>query len=265
MKHTFLYCLLGGATLLGLASCEKSLPVYDSPECRLNFDVDYDGNTKELVAKSYSFIYADDDVMQDTVWIKLTTMGFLSDEDRPFELQQVPADDGTDAVPGVHYVAFDDASWKDKYLSVPGGANEVKVPVVVKKDASLSLETVSLWIKVKDNANFVQGYERYCLMKILITNQLVRPSNWTDDMNYYYDAYGPVKHRLMIDATGLKWNEEFIDELFGANRDEGYIGYLAVLCYRALQEENARRAAVGLDVLKEADGSPVTFTYGSWM
>lgn len=265
MKRIFLYCLLGVTALSGLVSCEKSLPVYDSPECRLNFDVEYDGNTKELVPKSYSFIYADDNVMQDTVWIRLTTMGFLSGKDRPFELQQVPADDGADAVPGVHYVAFDDPSWKERYLYVPAGENEVRVPVVVKKDASLSSETVSLWIKVRENAGFVQGYDKYSLLKILITNQLVRPSNWTGYMNYYYDAYGPVKHRLMIDATGLKWNDEFIDELFGANRDEGYIGYLAVLCYRALLQENARRAAVGLDVLKEADGSPVTFTYGSWM
>ena len=256
MKKTILYGLL-----LGLASCEKDLPMYDSPENRLNFEVSYDGTTKELIPQSYSFIYASDEVVQDTVWIKLTTMGYIYNEDRAFELQQI-ASDGVDAVPGVHYLSFDDASWKSKYLNVPAGKNEVRVPVVVKKDPSLSSETVSLWVKVKDNANFTQGYERNSLLKVLITNQLVRPSNWAGVMDYYYDAYGPVKHKFMIDVTGLKWNEEFIDQLMGEN-DFGYIMYLATLCYRALVEENARRAAEGLDILKEADGTPVTFTFGA--
>ena len=262
MKKTILYGLLGLCTL-GLASCEKDLPMYDSPENRLNFEVSYDGTTKELIPQSYSFIYADDDVMQDTVWIKLTTMGYIYDEDRAFELQQVASDGGADAVPGVHYLPFDDASWKSQYLNVPAGKNEVKVPVIVKKDPSLSSQTVSLWVRVKDNANFMQGYERYSLLKILITNQLVRPSNWDGYMDYYYDAYGPVKHKFMIDVTGLKWNEEFINQLMDEN-DFGYIMYLSTLCYRALVEENAKRAAEGLDILKEADGTPVTFSFGAY-
>lgn len=264
MRKKFISYMACGAVAAVCMSCENELPVYGSPDNRLNFEVKYDGNTDELIPQSYSFVYADDDVMQDTVWLRLTTMGFISNADRGFELQQVKSD-GVDAEPGVHYVSFDDEAWKAKYLFVPAGQNEVKVPVIVKKDASLEQETVSLWVRLKENENFIQGYEKSSLVKIMVTNQLVRPSNWDYTMDYYFDAYGPVKHRLMIDVTGLKWNEEMIDELFGAERDEAYIGYLSVKCYRALLEENAKRAAQGLDVLKEADGTPVTFTYASWM
>ena len=201
------------------------------------------------------------ETVKDTAWFTVNTQGFLSDQDRAFELQQVPAGDGLkDAIPGKHYVSFDSEEMK-KYLVIPAHANTVKIPVLVLKDESLDKEDVRLYFQIKENENFKQGLPVYRTAKLVISNQLSKPINWENMyMNYYFDDYGPVKHRFMIDVTGLAWDDEFVNNL----SDYGYICYLAGLLYKAVQAENAARTARGEDILREADGTPVTFSYGAY-
>lgn len=93
----FINILLLGFLLLGMNSCEKDLPVYNTLDCWLNF-VYYksDGSilgteevTDEMRYASYSFVYVGEDVEIDTVWFEISTMGFVSGEDRPLELEQI--------------------------------------------------------------------------------------------------------------------------------------------------------------------------------
>ncbi len=67
----------------------------------------------------------------------------------------------------------------------------------------------------------------------------------------------------MIEQTGLRWDEDFIQELLDG--DFGYIQYLTMLLAQRLAEVNADRQSQGLDVLREEDGKAVRFEYGaSW-
>ena len=244
-----------------LTGCEKDLPLFDYPDNELNFDLTLNSITGVSDEVSYSFVFAKEGVQKDTAWFTVNTQGFLTDYDRSFELRQVPAGDGLkDAVPGQHYVAFDSEEMK-KFLVIPAGAYSVKVPVLVLRDPSLEKEDVHLFFEVKENEYFKQGLPAYRTAKLLITNRLAKPTNWEDHYcSYYFDNYGPVKHRFMIEKTGLPWNEEFIDTL----TDNGYIVYLAVKLYKALEAENAERAARGEGPLCEEDGSPITFSYGAF-
>ncbi|MBQ8501116.1 MAG: DUF4843 domain-containing protein [Bacteroides sp.] len=263
MKRILFHTMICGF-LLGLsASCEKDLPVYDYADSMLNFDLQISSETQEPELTSYSFVYVDEAVEEDTVWVTVKTMGFLSDQDRPIELEQVKSGE-KDAQPGVHYVPFDDPELKAKYYYIPANEVDRKIPIVVKKDVSLSSESVYLYVTFKDNGYFRSGYPLYSVMRLNISNMLTKPAAWDSYADYFFDKYGPVKHKFMIDVTGLKWDNEFLEaHLYG---EQGYLTYLAQLCDKELRLENARRAEQGLGVLAEDEEGldPVTFSHGAY-
>ena len=117
---TKLGIFLAGCCLLAFTACEKDLQPYNTPGAWLNFAfressgdliTSSEGLYDEIYDTYYSFALQSattgTDITQDTVWIEVSTMGFLSDQDRQVELQQVVTGEN-DAVSGVHYVAFDD-------------------------------------------------------------------------------------------------------------------------------------------------------------
>lgn len=237
-------CLL----LFTLASCEQDLPNYSDSQARLNFD----NSQYKSGLVNYSFTF--NDKQQDTVWIQLNTMGYLSDQDRPFELQQITTG-RYDAIPGQHYVAFDDAAVKP-YLVIPAGKNYARVPVILKRDATLDTAKFNLNIALKPDANFQIGYVAQSSMTVTMTSQLTQPTEWAGAMNYYFGTWGPVKHRFMIQVTGKKWDNEYI---LSIENDFSMVNYLINQLDKALAEENAKRAAAGQPYLQEADGTLVAF------
>lgn len=239
-----------------LMGCEKELPVYDYPVNSLNFNVKLDEETGETIEKNYSFVYSGDDIMSDTIWVTVNTQGFISDKDRHFELKQISA--GTcfvDAKAGVHYESFDSESMRT-YLTIPAGQNSQKFPVVVYRDASLTENDVRLYFQVKPNNDFSQGLIPYRTVKLVISNMLKQPEGWE---SYYFGTYGPVKHKFMIDETGLRWDDDFCTNL----KDFGYIQYLTMLLHQRLQVVNAERKKEGLGALKEENGRLVKFDFGA--
>lgn len=246
-------CLLA-AILMG---CEKELPVYDYPINSLNFSVKLDEETGESLEKNYSFIYSGDAVTHDTIWITVNTQGFISDKDRHFELEQISAGEGyADAKAGVHYESFDSESMRSRHLIIPAGKNTQKFPVVVYRDVSLSESDVRLYFQVRQNDNFSQGLIPYRTVKLVISNMLKQPEGWEP---YYFGTYGPVKHKFMIDETGLRWDDDFCTNL----TDFGYIQYLTMFLHQRLQVVNAERKKQGLEALKEENGRLVKFDFGA--
>lgn len=260
-----IYILTGMVFILFAASCEKDLEPYDAPDCHLNFIyLSYAGDkilTTEDVKKdksadynltSYSFVYSGD-AQRDTLWFKIGTMGFLSDVDRPLALQQLPAGDTLeDAQPGVHYVAFDDPQLADFYR-VPAHCDTLSIPVILLRDPSLDTKTVELKFGFKDNGFFKPGYDMFSTRIIRLTAEYVQPSNWPEAM---FGKWGPEKHRLMIEWTEEKWDEEYIKKIY---EDYPYVEFIGAWLYYKLEEENAKRIKAGKDVYREADDSEVKF------
>lgn len=244
-KIVFLSSIL--VLLSVLCSCEEDLPLYDSQQARLNFKYNY-SHSDSLI--SYSFVYYGD-IKQDTVWVTLNTMGFPADHDRQFELRQVPSPNGENAVPGKHYVSFDDPGYKSRYLVVPAHAVTIDVPIIMLRDASLKSTMVALRVMVKDNENFISGYANELFKEITFTDMLTKPDAWGAAMNWYFGEYGKVKHQFMIDVTGEKWDDDYIKSFIN---DYGYVTYLKSKLRTALDEENARRRAAGLGDLCEENG-----------
>lgn len=251
-------------------SCEKDLPMYSDPVSRINFY--YDKATTEtldsnMTKTAYSFVFDGDNVKRDTLWLEVETMGYLSEEDRPVTLEQVDTTANM-AVPGKHYVAFDDASLA-AYYKIPAGQARAKLPVVLLRDASLKDTSVVLKVRLVPNDYFQSGYPVYQTRVITFTDRLSEPSAWntprywnpkypswgTYTLSTYIGAYGPVKHRFLIDTTGKKWDDDYINSLLDG--DSYYLNYLIQELQKALDKLNAERKAQGLDVLREADGTKV--------
>lgn len=271
--------LISLVLLTGLVACEKDLPVYESKVCQLNFkygttNLTTGEVTEEMRIRSHSFVLnSGEGVMIDTVWVKVTSMGYLSDQNRAIELQQVLTGE-QDAVADKHYVSFDNAELKSRYYFLPANRPEVEIPIVVKRDPSLATDgDVRLKFTFKENENFKLGYPQFAEYTIIISDRLSKPSMWTDcELDYYFGAYGSKKHELMISWTEETWDNTYINTLFyQANysgtlywvpKDGNYIDYLASWFADKLSKENAERLAdpaIG-DVYREPDGSPVDFT-----
>ena len=264
--------LIGCLFLFGMSSCEKDLPVYETPDCWLNFVYyNYDGSiletekvTDEIRYASYSFVYAGDEVEIDTVWFEISTMGFVSDEDRPLELEQIQTGKN-DAKADVHYVAFTNEELKAKYYMIPARKTGTKIPIVVKKDPSLNSGDVILQFTFKDNGYFKPGYDGLTTRTLSISSKLTKPSVWEESYcDYTFGLYGPEKHRLMIEWTGEKWDDEYIASLGLTKGYSAYVNYLAGWFARKLEEENAKREEAGEEPYKEEDGTPVSFEPKSW-
>ena len=101
-----------------------------------------------------------------------------------------------------------------------------------------------------------------------------RPSFWATaedaTLNTKIGIYDPVLHQFLIDATGEKWDDEYIASLgltkgylntdwgptmtywddLGPDYDVNYMNYLVSRLQEALKQENAARANRGEEPLK---------------
>lgn len=255
---TIIASLAIAAAMPIFTSCEKDLEMYSTETCRLNFYYSSSDYKYEYSQGSYSFLNAaDQSITVDTVWVEVESMGFVRDYDRKITLQQIDTTGVKQAVAGQHYVAFNDPSL-EKYYVMPAGKARTKLPIVVKRDASLKKESVVLKYAIVANNEFQNGYDKLQTRGLEITDQLVRPNGWAS-VKFYYDyytleqmmgEYGPVKHQVMIDATGFKWDDEFINATVG--KDDNYKVYLLTKCGNYLKENGP---------FYEEDGTEVEFIF----
>lgn len=251
--------VISSILLMSGTACSHEEVFYETPDCHLNFYYEYENSeqvTEEYSTTFYSFVYAGDEATADTLWFEVSTMGFLSAEDRPFVMKQLPVEGADNAVSGVHYVAFDAAEVAGFYR-IPARQNKVRIPVILlRNDPELQTKARVLRFGFGENAFFTPGYESLAFRTIHISDYLTKPANW---WRIYMGSYGQVKHRLMIQWTGKPWDEAYIQEY--SRGDAAYRTYMQQWLRRKLGEENARRLAdpaIG-DVYREADGTAVAF------
>jgi hypothetical protein len=248
MNKTLIF--IGMALVLALfTGCEEDLPKYSDSQGYLGFV--YDNSADSIL--NYSFVYSGGKEM-DTVWIEVQTVGFLSDQDRPYTVKQVTTGNN-DAVAGTHFVSLDDPSIT-QYMVVKADSTTSRFPIITKRDESLSDTTFNLKLEIADNGTFKPGYKERRYKTVTITSMLSKPTQWNSYMDYYFGQWGPVKHQFMIDVTGEKWDDDYIKSII---YDYGYVSFLINKLDRALAEENARRLAAGQGYLQEADGTLVAF------
>lgn len=270
MKNIFriLFLLVVSSSIF---ACESEMMLYNYEVDRLGFD--YDRNDYGTVTDSmtrYSFTYEPDLDATVIVYVDVLTSGFIYDYDRPFTIQQVDytsaeLDTVMQAVPGVHYVAFDDAQVKDEYV-VKAGKNMATVPIILLRDSDLEFNDRYLKIEIVDNEYFEVSYEADRYKSIQISDGYVKPVLWTTSFQIYLGGvYGTTKHWFMqlisMEYLGVVFDDTFMETYFfdmGSN-DDAFEYWFRDLLIDELKQHNAERKAEGLDVLTEDDGTIVQF------
>lgn len=203
--------------MLLLHACSEETLVYDDV-ARLQFGPEPSGmyvtylNFADTL-KAYTFVYEPTSVLQDTLYFDLYTIGGPSEIDRPFKLEQVQVPDTLNAVAGTHYIGFNDNRVAGLYV-IKAGEVHLRVPVVTLRDPSLKENGVMLKIQVVQNEHFEPGDPRLTWRKGIITDRLTRPAAWDDAMErFYWGAYSEVKHAWMVEVTGERWDQEYMQEV----------------------------------------------------
>ena len=237
--------------LLLSSACEEDLPMYETEQDRLNFAVAPREETPTPVRKS--FVYDSESIIRDTVYVPITSMGFVRNYDRAIKFEQVQLNQDSiyNAEAGVHYVAFDNPEVKDLMI-LPAGKASAEIPIIVLRDKTLRDTVTVLQLKIASNEFFDPGDKNRMELLVEIGEQLMQPSNWLG----VFGKYGVEKHRFLIEMTGWRFDEATFEEL---KADYLYATSIRTQARTELKRVNEERAARGEGPLCEADGTPVTF------
>ncbi len=198
---------------------------------------------------NHSFFIYGSSVTRDTVHVLIRTMGMPVDYDRPVSLVQTNVGQSDAAVPGVHFVPFDNPEVKDS-ICIPAGTVYQFVPIIVLRDESLASSEVRLELALEANEHFRQGIDAYRNFLVTTTDEAVKPSNWDTRWRYYFGAsWGTEKMRFIIQVTGYTDFENIPS-------DFSYLTWLGDTAKQALLEYNQAHPD---DPLCETDGTPVSF------
>lgn len=258
-----LYIVILAAISAGFVSCEKVSvePYHDQPY--ISF---YDSSFQyRLCVQTYqhNFYYDSSIVKRDTVWIKLQSFGKVPDKDCHIKLRAYHNTTVStlqkldDAVSGVHFVPFDSEEMK-RLLVFHAGKMTDTVPVILLRDPSIKEvgRRLTLRLENSDDINVADQMpdstlEHTCVV-IYTADCLTQPTKWGFD--FFLGTYGQVKHDFMIRHSKETWDDDFI-----ASLTSNLQIYYLYKFRNELTLENDERKKKGLDVLKEKDGTPVTF------
>jgi hypothetical protein len=214
MKRNKIVIALLGFILL--YACSEEYLVYEDV-ARLQFGPEQERNyqswsTMADTLKSFTFVYTDNETILDTVYFDLYSIGKPADTDRPFRIEQMEPDQLNNAVPGIHYLAFDDPQLSTHYM-IKAGEVHTRVPVVTLRDPSLKESGVMLEFRLVANEHFETGDPKLIWRKLFITDRLTRPVAWSDSMLHFWGPYSEVKHLFMVQQTGERWDHEMIQRI----------------------------------------------------
>ena len=248
MKTKTFYIFLSVIFFLVLTACEKENPLaYENDPALYFFKVapNVSGQKDSL---EHTFFFATDNVVRDTVYVILATMGDLSDKERPISIVQTNKGELNAAEAGIHYVAFDDPEVA-KYMMVPAGHPRAVIPIIILRDKSLETSVKSLKLTVVRNEYFRPGIAKQTDFIVKTTAAAVKPKFWDTAYRYVLGlSWGPAKMKLLVDATGYTdWDNV---------PDMAYINYMKALAKNALKKYNDAHVDAPLS---EADGTLVSF------
>lgn len=172
--------------VVGTISCKENSALEYENDPALYFENTTYGQRDSI---AHTFFIQPDDQMRDTVFIEILTMGYPTDSDRPFILEQTNAGQPGSAIAGKHFVAFDDPEMLE-HLKIPKGSVRKSFPLIVLRDPSLELEEVRIELKIGENEYFRSGIDDWTNFVVKTTSMAVKPTNWDTIGNIISDQLG---------------------------------------------------------------------------
>lgn len=140
---------------------------------------------------NYTFVVKPDSVLTDTLYLMLRITGVAADKDRKVNI--VLADSST-AQQGKHFNIPE--------AIIKAGAYDTRVPVIVLRSPDEKDSVFVAYFNIAASADFQPGYFADLTYKIGITDQLIKPGDWSGITELFYGAYSKVKHQFMVSRLG---------------------------------------------------------------
>lgn len=186
MIMKYLYAII--ITMLLFASCSENERMIYTGMPGVYFP-DYVTDADSLV---YSFRMKD--VERDTIRINVKLLGDLLKEPGEYE---IAVSENSSAVVGKHYEPL------QQRFTYEAGKSTSSFPIVVLKPGTeLDKKTVTLELSLRPTESVALGYPDRVNMRLMMTNQLVRPSYWEMPLALYFGEYSEVKHQRCILLMG---------------------------------------------------------------
>lgn len=225
----------------------------------------------------YTFAYFPLERQKDTLDIEIVTVGEVTNYPREIRLEQITkewkyiydTDDTTKIVdslwidmpyPAVEGKHFETIVENGK-LVLPANQNVLHLKVVVlRDDEEIQKNARTLKLALLPSKDFELGEPLKLEKKIVISDKLERPTRWKDssyEVQTYLGPWSEVKHRLLIDVTGKRWDNDFLKYIlydFDADIERNY--YLTKT-KKALEAYNADPA--NNPPLRDENGNEVVF------
>lgn len=245
MKKLYILVVLSVISSTFICSCKENQMETYNDKAALYFEYATYGQKDSI---NHSFFVYDEDVTFDTVRVVICMTGYPENYDRPINLIQTNSGSPDAAIPGTHFVAFDDPDIQ-KHICMPAGQVKTEIPVVMLRDKSLNIEKVRMELTIGSNEYFRPGIDKQRNFVLTTTAMAEKPNNWDTMWRYAFGpTWGSVKMKFIIDSTGLTD--------FTQNPEMGYRDWLSATAKQALIDYNMAHPDAPLC---EADGSPVTF------
>lgn len=253
MKTRYILMLtMIAAVMVSATACEEVVvPQYEDVE-RLNF---YRGNEADSYYRSgqhdsiaHSFFFLDEDIMTDTIWVDVRTMGYNADFDRPMKFEQINTNHPDAARPGVHYVGFDNAQLIPR-LMMPRDSVRQLIPIVLLRHDDTLDRNLRIEFEIRGNEHFEPGIADLQKFLVTTTQKPDKPSMWDGWWGYAFGNYGDEKLRFIVHVVGFTGMDDY--------SSVAYRESLKSLAKERLAELNKQRVADGLGPLTEADGTVV--------
>ncbi len=178
MIMKYLYLLLAG--FIFFQACSDNEQMIYTDKASLYFP-DY---TTEADSLTYSFQISRQEI--DTLYINVKLLGQVLERNGKY---QITTGKQSTAIAGEHYVALPETFEFRKGKSV-----ESFPLIVMNKGSELDEKTVMLELSLTATEDFDLGYPNKLKMRVMLTNQLIKPTYWDDLLYLYFGEYSKVKH-----------------------------------------------------------------------
>ena len=140
----------------------------------------------------YSFLISGGE--SDILNVNVKVLGALPVKDAKYK---VAVSENSTAVAGKHYKALPET------FDFPANTSVTSFPIeVMKPGDELDDKTVVLELLLMPTTDFDLGYLDRLKVRVMITNQLIKPSYWDAPLALYFDEYSQAKHRKCIEVMG---------------------------------------------------------------
>lgn len=221
MKRIYILTISIFFTVFGCSE-EKGL-LFDDTD-RLQFVTVGDKAPEDLI---YSFVWHDETVKRDTVYIPLRVIGRVASKDRYVRVSQVTEyrveykrdnkgyivdsivhELKNKAEPGVHYVPFDAPEVK-RLMKIRADKVEDELPVILLRDKSLKDTSMRLRIQLGVSEDFQLGEQQIIARTLVISDRFEKPAAW-NQVRYYLGSYSIAKYMLMLKVVEEKIDDEWL-------------------------------------------------------